>query len=91
MKITIEAAVKIAKIELENKFGVKFNDLVKSVKSKATFQCGCLYNEFRVNSQVKLFYTGNDNFANGRRNGYGAGIYLSISAINLRKDILIKR
>lgn len=90
-ELTIEQATEIAKSELEKVFKMPFSKMVKLVKQNAKVQYGAKYGEYVANRQVKLFYTGNDNFAGGRRNGYGVGVYLAMTAINGRRDILIAR
>lgn len=84
--ITIEQATAIAKAELERIHGGTFAQLVERVRAEAGADG---YGSLIAGRQVKLFYTANPNYANGRANGYGAGVYLVLRAINGSRTIRI--
>lgn len=61
-------------------YGLPFTEITKQLVKDAKNEYGCFYKRIEICGNLGLMYTTNTNFANGKKNGYGAGIYLEVPA-----------
>ena len=66
-------------------FGMTFTALKKDIK--ATLVDGCGSDHFKSDNGYSVFYTDNDYYMQGKRNGGGVGFYASLRGVGASRTI----
>ena len=77
--------IKDVKKSIEKDFQMSFNQFRKKVLSTVSKDGSS--DRFKSNNGYSVFYTTNDNYAQGIKNGYGRGLYVSLQYCGYSKQI----
>jgi len=76
---------KKVKLMVKSDFGMTFTELKKVIKKTYTHQSGS--DHFKSKNGYSVFYTGNDNYMQGKKNGGGVGFYASLNGVGVCRTI----
>jgi|TARA_Y100000310_G_C20665005_1_gene807005 hypothetical protein len=83
--MTTTQLAKKVKAMIKKDFGMTFTELKNVIKKTHTPQCGS--DHFKSENGYSVFYTDNDNYMQGKRNGGGVGFYASLNGVGFCRTI----